>query len=293
MDKELKNLKEKAEDLSDIVLEKKSKKSRVGTKKWILTIASAIVLFLIVLLVLKMLKDSKTLEDTKDKIANVDNSIEQITKEEPVSEKSEDENLFKKEPIIDESSETDAKFEEMVKKLKEQESITQKLQASNEKKEEKNTTTQVKPKEIKTITQEPTEVPVITTKPAENEHIKPVEQKIVTIHQEKPKPKPKASPKPKHQVKRSVKETFKHISKPTIKGYFIQVGATSRSFPDKRFLSKIKNAGFDYIVHTVYVNGRKIKKVLVGPYNSKTEANNALGSVKSSINPSAFVYRLK
>lgn len=291
MDKELKNLREKAGDLSDIVLEKKSKTSRVGTKKWILTIASAIVLFLIVLLVLKMLKGSNSVEDTTDKIANIDNSIEQITKEEPVAEKSEDENLFKKEPIIDESSETDAKFEEMVRKLKEQESITQKLQAKDEKKEEKNTTTQIKPQEIKTITQTSTEVPVITTKSAEEQHIKPVEKKVVTIHQEKPKPK--TSPKPKHQVKRSVKETFKHISKPTIKGYFIQVGATSRSFPDRRFLSKIKNAGFDYIVHTVYVNGKKIKKVLVGPYSSKTEANSALGRVKSSINPSAFVYRLK
>ena len=92
----------------------------------------------------------------------------------------------------------------------------------------------------------------------------------------------------------SVPNYNKPVSKiPSISGYFIQVGATAKSFPDKNFLTKIKRAGFDYIVHGVTVKGKHIKKVLVGPYSTRDGAQNALGSVKANINPSAYIYRIK
>jgi len=299
MDQELNNFKQKSADLSDIVLEKKSKKSNIGTKKWLLTIASAIVLFLIVLLLFKMLKQADITDDTKNEMVASSDTVETITKDKPLAEdNSNAENLFKKEPIIDESSDTDEKFEEMVRKLKEQDSIIQHTQANNDekkgtKKKEKESVKEVKPKEFTTITQEPKEVPVITTTPVIQESVQPVENEVITVRQEpiQQKPKPRHIYKPK--VKKSVQDTFARTNNHAISGYFIQVGATSRAFPDKRFLSKIKNNGFDYIVHTLYIKGRKIKKVLVGPYNSKSEAMRALGRVKNSINPSAFVYRLR
>jgi DedD protein len=284
----------KNSDLSDIVLEKSSKTTE-STKKWILTIASAILLFLIVLLVMKMLKQTD-IDTTEDNIANVGESVESINQDEQLKEKSD--NLFKKEPILDESSETDEKFEEMVKKLKEQDAIVEapkeealKVETKKVEGEKAETPTikpveivkEVKPKELQTIVQEP--VPVITTPiqvtPPAIKKVKKPTKKIV---------------QPKRVVKKPTKrisQTFAQTKVPTISGYFIQVGATAKSFPDKRFLKKIKNAGFDYIVHGVNVKGRLIKKVLVGPYSTKSGALNALPAVKANINPSAYIYRLK
>ena len=94
-------------------------------------------------------------------------------------------------------------------------------------------------------------------------------------------------------VQREVISNFPVTKIPSISGYFIQVGATAKSFPDKRFLTKIKRAGFDYIVHGVTIKGKHIKKVLVGPYSTRDGAKNALGGVKANINPSAYIYRIK
>ena len=272
----------KNSDLSDIVLEKSSK-SKEGTKKWLLTIASAILLFLIILIVMKMLKQSD-IDPTEDNIANIGESVESINNEEPIQ--AQGENLFKKEPIIDEASETDEKFEEMVKKLKEQDAIvetpkveTPKTTTAEVKPVEvvKEVVKEVKPQELQTIVQEPVAVittPVRVTPPT---HTKKIVQ-------------------PRKVVKKPVKkvsQVFSQTKVPSISGYFIQVGATSKSFPDKRFLTKIKGAGFDYIVHGVNVKGKKIKKVLVGPYSTKSGALNALPAVKANVNPGAYIYRLK
>ena len=273
----------KNSDLSDIVLEKSSKTAE-GTKKWLLTIASAILLFLIILIVMKMLKQSD-IDTTEDNIANIGESVESINQDD--QPKAEGENLFKKEPIMDEASETDEKFEEMVKKLKEQDAIveTPKVQTPEIKPVEitKEVVKEVKPQELQTIVQEPVAVittPIKVTPPVVKKVIQPV-KKIVQPRKVIRKPAKKVS------------QAFAQTKIPSISGYFIQVGATSKSFPDKRFLTKIKGAGFDYIVHGVNVKGRQIKKVLVGPYSSKAGALNALPAVKANINPSAYIYRLK
>jgi DedD protein len=278
-------MKRKNSDLSDIVLEKSSKTAE-GTKKWLLTIASAILLFLIILIVMKMLKQSD-IDTTEDNIANVGESVESINQDD--QPKAEGENLFKKEPIMDEASETDEKFEEMVKKLKEQDAIVETPKIEEPKIPVAKITPitepvkEVKPKELQTIVQEPVAVittPIKVTPPVVKKVIQPV-KKIVQPKKVIRKPAKKVS------------QAFAQTKIPTISGYFIQVGATSKSFPDKKFLTKIKGAGFDYIVHGVNVKGKQIKKVLVGPYSSKAGALNALPAVKANVNPSAYIYRLK
>ena len=275
----------KNSDLSDIVLEKSSKTAE-GTKKWLLTIASAILLFLIILIVMKMLKQSDV-DTTEDNIANIGESVESINQDD--QPKAEGENLFKKEPIMNEASETDEKFEEMVKKLKEQDAIVETPKTEESKipvakiNPIKEVVKEVKPQELQTIVQEPVAVittPIKVTPPVVKKVIQPV-KKIVQPKKVIRKPAKKVS------------QAFAQTKIPSISGYFIQVGATSKSFPDKRFLTKIKGAGFDYIVHGVNVKGKQIKKVLVGPYSSKAGALNALPAVKANVNPSAYIYRLK
>jgi len=275
MEEKLRQMRERTNDLSDIVLEKDSKKTE-STKKWLLTAASMILLFLIILIVMKML--NKPDMQLTENLASVGESVETLNPTDMQDETAElSENLFKKEPIINESSETDLKFEEMVRKLKEQDAITEPIveQKPEIKKEVVTAVKEIKPQEIKPIVEVVQNVaaPVVNTMPV-----------IKTA------PVRKVAPK---VVQREVINNFPVTKIPSISGYFIQVGATAKSFPDKSFLTKIKRAGFDYIVHGVTIKGKHIKKVLVGPYSTRDGAKNALGGVKANINPSAYIYRIK
>ncbi len=277
MEDKVRQMRQRSNDLSDIVLEKNSKKTE-NTKKWLLTAASMILLFLIILVIMKML--NKTDMPVSENMANVGESVETLLPSdmEEASDK-ENQNLFKKEPIIDETSETDLKFEEMVRKLKEQDAISEPIveKVSENKKEPVSAIKEVKPREIKPIVEvvENVAAPVIEPKPIVKSAV-PVTKRVA-----------------KRVVKHEIIRDFPESKIPTISGYFIQVGATAKSFPDKRFLTKIKRAGFDYIVHGVTIKGKHIKKVLVGPYSTRADAKSALGSVKANINPSAYIYRIK
>lgn len=71
-------------------------------------------------------------------------------------------------------------------------------------------------------------------------------------------------------------------------GYFIQVGSFSKT-PSNRFLSVIKNGGFNYKITPPSSSG--IKKLLIGPYASQAEAQSELPRVQDRINKSAFVIK--
>lgn len=75
---------------------------------------------------------------------------------------------------------------------------------------------------------------------------------------------------------------------PSPKGYYIQVGSFSKT-PSSRFLSIIKNSGFDYQITEISDTGNK--KLLIGPYKERSEALTALVRVKDRINKSAFVIK--
>ena len=111
---------------------------------------------------------------------------------------------------------------------------------------------------------------------------------------------PKAEHVKKEPVKaalKEVKKTKKPVKKPvnktvTAKGrYYIQVGAFSK-YPDKKFLQKLEQNGFNYVIKEFEINGKKIKRVYVGPFATKKEAQKALKKVRAKINKDAFVKRL-
>ncbi len=296
MDDELKKMQKSGSDLSDIVLEKSSKKTQ-NSRKWILTAAFAIILFLIVIILMKMLKQTDT-DNNSDTISKVGESVNNIKSETTPQIETKDENLFKKEPIIEESSDTDAKFEEMVRRLKEQDKQEEAKVAEKNNtptiSQEKSIANTVKPSKEQTI-QVPKEIPVITT-PVITQPVKKIVQPSPKVIHETIKPVQKVSqPAIKHQ-KKSISKVFHQVQAPKhnsrVKGYFIQVGATS-SFPDKRFLRKIKSAGFDYTLYTINSNGRKIKKILVGPFPSREAAKRSLPKAKSMIASGAYIYRVK
>ncbi len=75
--------------------------------------------------------------------------------------------------------------------------------------------------------------------------------------------------------------------------YFIQVGAFFRYPPDKKFLDSIKKEGLDYIIVEGIKSGKHYKKVLVGPYPSRSAAKSDLERVKKRINQNAYITRKK
>lgn len=287
MEDKLEKLKKKS-DLSDIILEKESSGNE-KIKKLLLGVASLVLLFLIILIAMKMFNTSDV--SPSENLASVGESIEQTGEnladnaEQALQE--DKDALFKEEPIIDEASETDLKFEEMVRKLKQQDAAENQEVAENDL-----TTVLDEPKEITAVSDDNV---VDKIKEVASLPVQKVEEKVKeAVKTVKPAPVAKPKPTPKEVIV-SAKQVTSAPPSPisSMSGYFIQVGATSKSFPDKRFLTKIKNSGFDYIVHKVNVKGKDIKKVLVGPYGTREQARNDLSNVQTKVNPSAYIYRIK
>lgn len=114
---------------------------------------------------------------------------------------------------------------------------------------------------------------------------KPIVKKIVhkTVTQPKPKQKPKPHPKPKQT---------KHKASP--KGnYYIQVGSFTKYEPNKKFLHSITANGYTYHYHKVTINGRKMTKVLIGPFATQKEARSELQKIRKKIVKGAFLTKIK
>ena len=111
--------------------------------------------------------------------------------------------------------------------------------------------------------------------------IKPIEPKKVEVLKVK-KPKPVVQ-----EVKKPVVKTPapKNVSG---KKYYIQVGSFKNQ-PSSRFISVIKNNGFNYRILRSSTDGTK--KLLIGPYENRASVNSALVQVKDRINKSAFVVK--
>jgi DedD protein len=73
--------------------------------------------------------------------------------------------------------------------------------------------------------------------------------------------------------------------------YYIQVGAFFRYPPDKKFLESIEKEGFTYTIVEGVRNGTSFKKVLVGPYPSRSAAKKDLDRIKRRINQNAYVLK--
>lgn len=312
MEDKLKQPAKKSSDLSDIVLEKET--SNVDkTKKMLLFAATLILLFLVGLVLMKLFNKPQTQENNLAQVGDqmlqpVDDSVDKLSK------KVEDTNtLFQQEPIVDDGAETDLKFEEMVRKLKAQDSGTE--ETPEAKKPEK--TAVAKPakkvetpvKTVKTSANETKDlfskkVEEITkaaakSKEATAKKVEAAKEKVskviapAVVHETHPKPQKVTTPPREIIIDTKVSPVQTPMKLSTLTGYFIQVGATTASFPDRRYLEKIKNAGYDYVVHSTVVHGKKIKKILIGPFASKNEAKRKLPGVRASVNPGAYVYRIK
>lgn len=166
-----------------------------------------------------------------------------------------DDQLFKQVPIIEENPKKES-FEEMIKTLKEKEA--QKQEEAKVKESATQTTAPIK-----------SETPKVTeTKPKEES----VKKEVA---------KTKEAPAPVSQQSTSADA-----------GIYIQIGAVATA-PEQKVLNDIKSKGFEYRLYKTIVNGNNVTKILIGPYAKSEDAQNALISVRASINKNAFIYRIK
>lgn len=121
-----------------------------------------------------------------------------------------------------------------------------------------------------------------------------VEEKIVEPIKQAAKIATKAKPK-KVATITPPKKAITATSVPSLatKGVYIQVGATSKVTPDKKFLAQIASKKYSYKLFPIDIKGTKVTKILIGPYETSTEARNVMADVKSDINKDAFIYRVK
>jgi len=134
-------------------------------------------------------------------------------------------------------------------------------------------------KETVTITKEYTQIPQAEKKPVKVIETPKPEKVVAPVVTEIPKPVvvPKKVPQPVTPPKAVAKTT-----------YYIQVGSFSQN-PSSRFLSVIKNSGFNY--HITKASSKGIKKLLIGPYETRASVDTALVRVRDRINKSAFVIK--
>lgn len=73
---------------------------------------------------------------------------------------------------------------------------------------------------------------------------------------------------------------------------YIQVLAFSSDKKENIVTKKLKEKGYSYKFQDTVVNGKKMTKILVGPYDN-ANIESKIKQIRSEINPEAFVYRAK
>jgi len=113
------------------------------------------------------------------------------------------------------------------------------------------------------------------------------------VKEEKKSEKIEAKPVETKKVSQPAKTTPKAKPKKELtKEYYLQVAAVTRGKPSPKFLELIKKNGFNYKILEVEIKGKKVRRVLVGPFTYE-ELKKALPKVKQKISSSAFVKRIK
>jgi len=77
-----------------------------------------------------------------------------------------------------------------------------------------------------------------------------------------------------------------------IGSFYIQVGSFSGK-PHQSLLDKIMNLGYNYRLIEFPMNGKKISKLLIGPYKTRESAKKILLNVHKQIQKSAFIAMIK
>ena len=252
-----------SQELQDIILENDDENPNGKAKKIITTIISLIILFLIIVIVVRFLNTN----DEEEPMLSQSTADALILPDEPVAPMPES---FEQIPIITEPELT----------------IGQVLEQKDEPIAEL-----IAPKEPE------------KPEPAPKAEFKEPAAKLETATKLEPKkPEPK-KPEPaviKPEPKQPALE--KELTKPEIKantasssamaGSYVQVASVAKFDPKSSLIKKLNSLGYEYKTYETTVNGKKVIKVLIGPF-SGAELNQKLGQIKADIDQNAYIYKIK
>ena len=258
-----------ANNVDDIILDTSSAQN--NKKKYIMLGFGLILLFIITVLVIRLISNN----DTESQLNDTTKVSPEVVKEELLNKIDSNEEYQK---VID-------------RKIA--------LEESNEiaKKQKKEMNEILLPEEVAD------NVPLVLDTPKPKVEVKrdlfeldkesqKVIQKKVVSEKIKTESKKVIATQPKREiVLPPVKEKRFSDSVVPLKGYFIQIGAFTKS-PNKNLLKSITQKGYNYKVHSLMIKGKLYNKVLIGAYKTRAAATKNLSQVKKDFNnPSAYILK--
>lgn len=258
--------------LQDILLDKNEDEKSNKTRKFLISVATLAIIFLIVLIAVKYLNSNSN----EGKVADADSLL---LPSEPNLDSSQD--IFEQVPIIAEEN-TKEKFENLVNDYKN----------SRSKEVEQNKTNSITPDRIAAAEQRFNEqkntTPSVVQAPKQQET-----KQATTAQQNNAQAKPAQNTQPKPTPKPTSQPAV--VSKPSSSqgsGNYIQVASLNAFDQNNPLIKKITSKGYNYRVYKTSVKGSEVTKILIGPFDN-AELGRQLGQIKSEFNEDAFIYRIK
>lgn len=241
-----------SQELQDIILENDDENPNGKAKKIITTIISLIILFLIIVIVVRFLNTN----DEEEPMLSQNTADALILPDEPVAPMPES---FEQIPIVTEPELT----------------IGQVLEQKDEPIAEL-----IAPKEP----EKPEPAPKAELKePAAKPEPKKPEPAVI-------KPEPKQPALEKELTKPEIKANT--ASSSAMAGSYVQVASVAKFDPKSSLIKKLNSLGYEYKTYETTVNGKKVIKLLVGPF-SGAELKQKLDQIKANIDQKAYIYRIK
>ena len=253
---------QESQELQDILLENDDENPNGKAKKIITTIISLIILFLIIVIVVRFLNTN----DEEEPMLSQNTADALILPDEPVAPMPES---FEQIPIVTEPELTIGQVLEQ-----KDEPIAELIAPKEPEKPEPAPKAEVKKPAAKPEPQKPE-----TKKP------EPKKPEPTVI-----KPEPKKPALEKELTKPEIKA--KTASSSAMAGSYVQVASVAKLDPKSSLIKKLNSSGYEYKTYETTVNGKKVIKVLIGPF-SGAELNQKLGQIKADIDQKAYIYKIK
>ncbi|WP_086229084.1 SPOR domain-containing protein [Campylobacter devanensis] len=258
---------EENNNLQDILLDKNEEEKSGGIRKILIGVALLVIIFVVVLIVVKFLNSNETKKgnDISDSLL--------LPAELPAntSDNSGSNDLFEQVPIVSDNSNSKESFENIVNEYKN-------AQAAMD----------TTPSMIVPVLPPKVEEPFGATAPAVKDNKKEPAKKVEPVKKVETKKEPVKKSEPVKKV-----ETKKEPATTSglAKGTYIQVASVSKLDRNSALIKRITANGYKYTTHEVVVNGNKVVKILIGPFDSNIESN--IQKIRQDVSSGAFVYRVK
>lgn len=252
-----------SQELQDIILENDDENPNGKAKKIITTIISLIILFLIIVIVVRFLNTN----DEEEPILSQNTADALILPDEPVAPMPES---FEQIPIVTEPELTIGQVLEQ-----KDEPIAELIAPKEPEKPEPAPKAEIK---------EPAAKPEPATKPEPKKpETKKPEPAVI-------KPEPKQPALEKELTKPEIRANTASSSAMT--GSYVQVASVAKFDPKSSLIKKLNSLGYKYKTYETTVNGKKVIKLLVGPFGG-AELKQKLDQIKANIDQKAYIYRIK